>query len=99
MSLITSARCSSVTALHRGIMAVRVISVSPNENISVAITIGNLDICLNYRANAYFQSRNSVRVIFCRKLRRKAADALLNRAFGRALEQFSRFRDRNPFQK
>ena len=28
---------------------------------------GNLDICLNYHANAYFQSRNSVRVTESRR--------------------------------
>ena len=32
-------------------------------SIIIKSLCGNLDICLNYHANAYFQSRNSVRLI------------------------------------
>jgi len=32
-------------------------------NVVIKPLCGNLDICLNYHANAYYQSKNSVRVI------------------------------------
>jgi len=34
----------------------------PNVNVVIKSFRGNLDICLNYYASTYFQSRNSVRV-------------------------------------
>ena len=52
----------------------------------------NLGICLNY----YFWSRNSVRVLSVADRDRKWKMPFWMVLFGRALEQFSRFRDRNP---
>ena len=65
-------------------------------NVVIESLCGNLDICLNYYANAYFQSQNSVRVLSVADRDRKLFFLIV--LFGRALEQFSRFRNRNPFR-
>jgi len=58
----------------------------------------NLDVCLNYHANTYFQSRNFVRVISNRDRKR---EMLFKSRFSVTLRNsFAdfRFRNRNPFQ-
>jgi len=56
---------------------------------------GNLGICLNYYASAYFQSRNSVRVLSAAEYKRCF---FKSRFSGGLLEQLIRFRERHPFQ-
>jgi len=67
-------------------------------NVVIKSLRGNLDICLNYHANAYFQLRNSVRVISVADRDRKWEMLFWIAPFGRTPEQFSRCCDRNPFQ-
>jgi len=61
-------------------------------NIIIKPLCGNLDICLNFRW------QNSVRVLSVADRDWKWKILFWNALFGRTLAQFSRFRDRNPFQ-
>ena len=63
-------------------------------NVIINPLCGNLDICLNY----YFRSRNSVCVLSVADRDRKWKKLFGISLFGRTLEQFSRFRDQNPFR-
>jgi len=63
-------------------------------NVVTKPLCGNLDVCLNY----YFRSWNSVRVLSVADRDRKRKMLFWIALFGRALAQFSRFRDRNPFR-
>ena len=69
-----------------------------NNTVTVKSLCGNLEIWLNYHANAYFQSRNSVRGILVTDRDGKWEMLSQIRARLCSWSQLSRFRDRNLFK-
>ena len=67
-------------------------------NVVIKPLYGNLDICLNYLVNAYFQSRNSVCVLSVTDRDQKWNMVFWIALFSRVFGQFNRFRDRNGFR-
>ena len=67
-------------------------------NVVIKPLCGNLDICPNYKANAYFQSRNSVPVLSVADRNRKWMMFFWIALFGPTLAQSNRFCDRSPFR-